>query len=391
MARVLVEQQFAQPLTDEQYGTFARRLDPCIEVRHGMWRRSSISADKQRMICEFEAPDAEAVREAFRASGVDYERAWAADVFAVEDYPDQLKKLETLVGKRKPAASAPVDALSNDEAAATWNGVLFDKFLRFKHVLTAGFASHGAAALERHPPHAGARVLDVGCGFGDDTIALARATGESGAAYGVDVAPRFVEAARTDAARAGVGNATFFAADVQTDLLGGPYDLAFSRFGTMFFADPVAALRNVRRSLAPGGRLCAIVWRRREDNPWLHVAERVVRALVPETRDTGAPTCGPGPFSMSSADVTSDILLRAGFRDLAFERHDAPVVVGRDVDEAIDFAMALGPAGEILRLAGEDGDGRRSPVIAALRDAMGPYARPGGVEMESSTWIVTAR
>ena len=104
MARVMVEQVFSEPLTDERYGAFAKQLDPCIELRQGAWRRSSLSKDRLRVVCEFEAPDAESVREAYRLSGVPFERIWAADVFAVEDYPDMMKKLTALLEKAKKTA-----------------------------------------------------------------------------------------------------------------------------------------------------------------------------------------------------------------------------------------------------------------------------------------------
>jgi ubiquinone/menaquinone biosynthesis C-methylase UbiE len=395
MARVMAEQLFKTPLTDEQSAALAKRLDDCLEVRNGMWRRSSVSIDKLRMVCEFEAPDAESVRQAFRSSETPYERVWTADVYAVEDYPELMKRLRQLLGDKTTAPGAAPGAAtvsdSNDEATAAWNGVLFDKFIRFRDVLTKGFARHSDAALVRHPVAAGARVLDVGCGFGDVTATLARAVGPGGLVSGVDVAERFVEAAGADAKRAGLASARFFRADVQNDDLRGPYDLVFSRFGTMFFAGPVAAMRNMRRVLGPGGLLCMIVWRKREDNPWVHVAEKVVRDLVPERHDSDDPVCGPGPFSMSSADATSDILVGAGFRHISFERHDAPVCIGRDVDDAIEFAMALGPAGEVMRLAGEEGEKRRPAVIAALRKALLPYLQAEGVFMPSSTWIVTAQ
>ena len=142
---------------------------------------------------------------------------------------------------------------------AAWNGVLFDKFARFRDVLTRGFTRHGDAALQRHPAARGAQVLDVGCGFGDVTSALARDTGYGGMVSGVDVAQRFVDAARADAERAGLTNTRFFRADVQTDDVGGPYDMIFSRFGTMFFANPVAAMRNLRASLKPVEQLLSVV------------------------------------------------------------------------------------------------------------------------------------
>src|SRR4051794_3443707 len=147
---------------------------------------------------------------------------------------------------------------NNDIIIAAWNTVLFDKFTRFKHLMVAGLASHSEEALARHRHPAGARVLDVGCGFGDSTLKIARSVGAQGAAVGVDCAPNFIESAQGDARAEGVANANFRVADVQTDALGGPYDYAFARFGTMFFNLPGAAMRNIRKHLVPGGEFTQI-------------------------------------------------------------------------------------------------------------------------------------
>lgn len=284
-------------------------------------------------------------------------------------------------------------AEANDIVVEAWNTVLFDKFMRFRHLLVDGLAAHSDAAFERHPYPAGARVLDVGCGFGDSTLAIARRVGPGGGAVGVDCASRFVRAAEDEARAAGLANASFLVADVQADDLGGPYDFAFSRFGTMFFALPGAALANVRRALKSGGRLTMIVWRRREDNPWLFEAEQRVRAIVPVVahEDTDQVHCGPGPFSMAGPDMVSGMLRAVGWDRIAFERFDADICIGRDLPEAIEFAMALGPAGEIIRLAGDDGVRLRPQVVAALTEALTPFVRADGVWGPSSTWIVTAR
>src|SRR5580693_5836402 len=101
MARVMVEHVFTEPLTDEGYAAAAKRLDPCLEVRNGAWRRSSLSKDRLRMVCEFEAPDAESVREAIRMAKLSCERVWTADVFAVEDYPDAADKLAAVLAAAK--------------------------------------------------------------------------------------------------------------------------------------------------------------------------------------------------------------------------------------------------------------------------------------------------
>jgi ubiquinone/menaquinone biosynthesis C-methylase UbiE len=281
----------------------------------------------------------------------------------------------------------------NDIVIEAWNTVLYDKFCRFKHLLVEGLSAHSNEALARHSHADGARVLDVGCGFGDSTRLIARRVGPRGAAVGVDCAENFVTLATKEARAAGIDNATFFVADVQTDALRGPYDFAFSRFGTMFFMMPGAALRNVRKALKPGGELTMIVWRRREDNPWLHDAELRVRELVPVVshEDTDQVHCGPGPFSMSGPDMVSSMLRGAGYDRIVFERFDADICIGRNLDESIDFAMALGPAGEIMRLAGAEGEKRKPEVIAALRETLEQYSRDNGVWAPSSTWFITAR
>lgn len=279
----------------------------------------------------------------------------------------------------------------NGEAIEAWNGVLFDKFVRFRHVVTSGLGNQGEAAMSRHPPKEGARVLDVGCGFGDTTIELAKRIGPKGSAVGIDAAARFLEVAREDAKRAEVQNVRFAAADVQSADLGGPFDYAFSRMGTMFFASPVAAMKNIRRSVVSGGKLCMVVWRKREDNEWLYVAQRVVRGLIPEEKEThDQPTCGPGPFSMAGADVTSDILQAAGWKHVTLERSDVPIKMGDTVAETIEIAMAIGPAGEIIRLAGEEGVRLRPKIIEALTAAYEPFVTPKGVWGGSSAWIVSA-
>jgi SAM-dependent methyltransferase len=280
----------------------------------------------------------------------------------------------------------------NAEAIEAWDTVLFDKFVRFREIITKGLGLHGSAALERAAAQSGEHVLDVGCGFGDTTIELAKLVGSKGEAFGVDAAPRFIEGARSDAKAEGIENARFDVRDVQVDPLGEDFDLAFSRMGVMFFANPVQALRNIYASLRPRGRIAFSVWRKREDNPWLHEAERAVREIIPEELEdeSSGPTCGPGPFSMSGADLVSDQLTKAGFQRITFERHDAPFRMGRDIEEAIDFAIALGPAGEIIRLAGEEGERRRPEVIAALEKVLGRYRTDDGVKAPASTWLIRA-
>lgn len=286
-----------------------------------------------------------------------------------------------------------VSNADNTVPIKAWDTVLFEKFCRFRFVLTDGLSGHSDTLLDLRPYPPGARVLDIGCGFGDATQRIARQVGPKGAAIGVDCAPNFVKAATREAQDADVTNASFFVADVQTDDLRGPYDFLFARFGTMFFNAPVAALRNMRNALSPGGELSMIVWRRREDNPWVHEAELRVREIVPVVshEDTDAVHCGPGPFSMAGADMVSDMLRIAGYERISFQRFDTDICIGRSLDDAVEFAMALGPAGEIVRLAGETGQELRPKVVKALHEALARYTRADGVWIGSSSWFVTAR
>jgi ubiquinone/menaquinone biosynthesis C-methylase UbiE len=282
---------------------------------------------------------------------------------------------------------------SNAIPIEAWNSVLFDKFCRFRYALTHGLSAHSDEVLRRRPYASGGRILDIGCGFGDTTRLIAHQVASNGSSAGVDCAPRFIELSNLELQESPISNIEFFVADVECDELNGPYDHAFSRFGTMFFNRPGAALRNIHSALSPGGTLNMVVWRRREDNPWVHDAEVLVRQMVPVVshQETDQVHCGPGPFSMASADMVSELLGYAGFERISFERFDTEICIGKTLEEAVEFAMSLGPAGEIIRLAGKEGERKKDGVIDALRQLMALRLRPdGGVWMGSSSWLVSA-
>lgn len=284
--------------------------------------------------------------------------------------------------------------VDNNEATAAWNTVLFDRFSQYRHIFVVALKQFGDVAIASEPPRAGDRILDVGCGFGDTAQQLATVAGPTSHVVGVDAAERFIEAATQEAAAAGVENVEFRVADVQTESLGGPYDYAFARMGTMFFANPVAAMRNVRESLRPGATLNMVVWRRKLDNEWMYRSEEVVDRHVPkpDAEESEALTCGPGPFSMANADTTGDILKAAGFEQMAFRRVDIDMFVGEDPREAVDVALALGPAAETVRLAGDDADRVRPLIETDLLALAGEYQTASGeIVAPASAWIVSAR
>jgi SAM-dependent methyltransferase len=276
----------------------------------------------------------------------------------------------------------------NEESQRAWDGVLFDRFMRFREQIVAGLGHFGIEAMRRFPPAEGDRVLDIGCGFGDSAAQLAELVGPTGSVLGVDIAPRFIELARAEAVLA---NVRFEVMDVQATPFEQQFDYAFARFGTMFFANPVAAMRNVRNALADDGRLCIVVWRRREENPWLYIAEQVVKPLLPEPEaEIDEAHCGPGPFSMAGADTVSMQLRSAGFSEIAFHRYDTPFFMGSDVEQTIELNLALGPAAEALRFAGEEGAAMRPKLEALLREALSPYDTGDGVFLDASVWFITA-
>jgi SAM-dependent methyltransferase len=293
---------------------------------------------------------------------------------------------------REESGPATVVAPDNEEATEAWSGVLFDRFVQYRDLVVAGLKAHGDAAMELHPPEPGNRVLDIGCGFGDTTQQLAALVGAEGHATGVDVSEPFIEASIKEAKQAGVENVDFFATDVQVGDLRGPYDYAFSRMGVMFFANPVQALRNIRGALRPGGRLVAVVWRRKLDNEWLHRAEEVAEKYLEEPEEPEDVRCGPGPFSMANADTVSEQLQIAGFERPTLSRCDLPIRIGNDLDHAVAFNMALGPAAELLRICpAEEVDQLRPKVQKEIGEVLSDYVQADGMVIApASTWILSA-
>lgn len=283
------------------------------------------------------------------------------------------------------------DAALDTEFVQFWNEVLAPKFIRFRHVLVDGLAQHSEAIFPTLPVEPGDHVLDVGCGFGDTAIKLARIVGPEGEVVGVDCCDAFLAAAEMDRDAAQIDNLRFMRGDAEVALPEGAFDFVFSRFGTMFFANPVAGLRNMRRALRPGGRMVHIVWRERADNPWLSVARDIVLQFVPEPGED-ARTCGPGPFSMSDEPMVRRMMEIAGYDEISFQRVDAPVLIGHDVRDAVAFQLAIGPAGEVFREAGEEAERKRDQIEAALADAIRRQTTSAeGIVMPSSSWVISAR
>ena len=243
-------------------------------------------------------------------------------------------------------------AASSNEFVDFWNDVLVPKFIKYRHILVGGLTHHSEKIFPTLEISEGDKAVDVGCGFGDTAIQIAKRVGPEGSVLGMDCCKTFLEFARADAKAAGISNVTFVEGDVQGYPFEPVHDFCFSRFGTQFFENPVAGLRSMRTSLKPGGIMTMIVWRTIDDNPWLGMPKQVILQHLPPPGDD-ARTCGPGPFSMADQEMVTKQLEIAGYDDIQFARIDAPLMVGNTLDDAVDFQLAVGPAGEVYREAGD--------------------------------------
>ena len=237
---------------------------------------------------------------------------------------------------------------------------------------------HLRAAADVQP---GDHVLDVGCGAGLTTREAAR-TAAPGRVLGVDVSARQIERARELTAAEGLENATYEVADAQLhDFPPARYDLAISRFGVMFFADPVAAFRNVARALRLDARLVLLVWQRREYNEWATAIDAALGGPEP-------PPATADPFSLGDRGHTERVLSRAGFRRIRFAEVHEPVYYGPDAAAALEFVRGFQCTSAALERMDEGGAGRALESLRAMLDA---HRSDGGVVLDSRAWLVTAR
>jgi SAM-dependent methyltransferase len=299
----------------------------------------------------------------------------------------------------RAAVSAPATGAGSQEVAprgddfiACWNGVLTPKWLRFRHLLSGGGKVHSDVALPRFGLRAGERVLDIGCGFGETSLEMGRIVGPSGEVVGVDCTHAFLEVAGRERDAAGLVQVRYEVGNAEVHALpAGHFDVAFSRFGVMFFESAVRALRNAARALEPDGRVCLLVWRSLADNPAWAESKKLVLEYLPPPGDKGQ-TCGPGPFSWADEETDRRILAAAGFpRVEMFERIDRDICMGRTIEEAVDYQLLVGPSGEIVREAGDEGQRRLPEIRTRLAQMVKSHLRQDGVYLPSSTWMIVAR
>lgn len=276
----------------------------------------------------------------------------------------------------------------NAEQIRYWNDIMGPQWAAVDDILSAQIRPLGLAALKRLDPQSGERVIDIGCGCGETTAEIARRVGLGGRVVGVDISePLGVKARKVTAE---FPNVEIRIADAQTSALESEaFDALFSRFGVMFFADPVAAFANLRSSLRVGGRISFVCWREISENLWMTIPAMAVMQHIPVKRpDPNA----PGPFAFADIDRLHKILESAGFQNVQHEALSESLFVagGEPLDGAVELLMRIGPTGAALREANPGAD-VVTAIRASIREAISPFETPEGVRMPSAAWVVTAQ
>ena len=278
--------------------------------------------------------------------------------------------------------------MSNADQIEFWNGSVGRTWADMQDRMDAAFTSVTAALLSLAAPQPGEHVLDIGCGSGETTLALAAAVGDDGAALGLDISAPLLARAQARAEEL-LSDAEFREADAASFDDGDRYQLLISRFGVMFFDDPKAAFANLHHLAAPGGRLAFACWQGPAHNPWVGIPAGAVGDVLPP--QPPADPLAPGPFAFADAGRVAAILAAAGWRDIVFHALPFIMVTGSGDDPvaaAVHFVMRIGPTARLIRDAGPEVDAVvRERLTAALR----PYAANGAVGLPANAWLVAAR
>jgi SAM-dependent methyltransferase len=274
----------------------------------------------------------------------------------------------------------------NADQITYWNARAGNTWAAMQKRLDAQIGTIGLKALDVLAVRKGERVIDIGCGCGTTSFEIARRVGASGHVCAIDISKPMLDVARRDAEDNRVGNITFVEADAQ-DYRFEPasYDALFSRFGVMFFSDPVAAFKNLLGALKPReGRLGFVCWRPLRENPWMLIPVKAAMQHLPPQEPPDP--LAPGPFAFADAERVKGILAAAGFSEIAVTPHDQKVEMGR-LDDAVEQCTRVGPLARLLL----DYPDAVAPVMATLRNTLAEHISDGVVHMDSAVWIFTAR
>jgi SAM-dependent methyltransferase len=269
--------------------------------------------------------------------------------------------------------------------AAYWNEAGGQAWVELQGLMDGLNKSVEEAVVETAFPGAGKAVVDIGCGAGATTLAMARRLGAGGEALGVDVSQPLLELARGRAEREGLANARFALGDAQTlDIGEGRFDAAMSRYGVMFFSDFDAAFANIRRGVKAGGKLAFACWRSPADNPLAAVPTKAAAHLLPPLPKPDP--AAPGRFAFADPARVQGILERSGWSQIAIDRLDAPTPIS--LEDLTTLSLRMGPIAAALR----DADAAAAAKVReAVVEALEPHVENGIIPMIAGCWMVTAR
>jgi SAM-dependent methyltransferase len=272
----------------------------------------------------------------------------------------------------------------NEQQIEYWNGAVGRRWATLQDRIDLQLNNIADALIPFANARPGERVLDIGCGCGTMTLRLGMAVAPDGSVAGLDISAPMLEVAR---ARAQAMNADipFLKSDASTHEFQPVFDLVFSRFGVMFFADPLAAFKNIRTALAPKGRLAFVCWRPFVENDWAAVPFTAAKPFLPAQPPSDPHA--PGPFAFADAGRLKGILESAGFANIRIEKLDTTANLGATLEQAVDATLAVGP---LARAASEVDDAIREKIRGAVKEALKPYATPAGVTPGVACWLVAA-
>ena len=267
-----------------------------------------------------------------------------------------------------------------------WNEVKGDFWVTLKSRIDALLSPFGIEALQTLDVAAGERVLEIGCGTGATSTKLAKMVGPKGEVLAVDLSRAMLEKAK--AARTGLEAdvLTYKEADAEAyAFVKNYYDAVYSRFGVMFFDNPVSAFRNIRGAVKPGGRLGYVCWASRKENPWIRVPTGAARPFL--DIPAAPPQDAPGQFAMEREERIMEILLQSGWSNPCITKFEIAHYMGKNLNDAAGFICQMGPMSEPFAVASSE---LRTKCVAAVEEALRPYDSPEGVHMKFSTWVVSA-
>ena len=280
-----------------------------------------------------------------------------------------------------------MNQIVNEEQTAYWNEEAGPKWVQFQEKLDHQMQWIADKLLEVAAVCPGERVLDIGCGCGATTLALAEGVGAEGRVTGADFSEPMLDHARGRAAKVGLSNVDFIRCDVQTHAFeGGVYDATVSKFGVMFFEDPVTAFTNMRAALKPKGRLSFLCWRPAMENE----ATRIIQAALAKHIELPKPEPdAPGQFSLADPHRVRRILGDAGYTNIRMDPYDNQSIFGGggDIEETLEYLFTIGP---VQSLTKDLDDEKCDHIRETLRDVLGEYMTPEGVKMNAAIWIVRA-